>query len=344
VIDDAMAVQMARYQSFPWVVTNHAAEKYRDRVDPSLGIAGAKRILLACLPAAELLPQPTFSGQSRWLVPGGDAVVVCKPDPKLKARVAVTVLGLHEMYDVDAVPEVVEAFERVAHESPQTTAKPRRRHQPEIPEPVRELQIVSMPEPAKAPLPVVRRVAPAIYGPPIRPSAPRVDPWEQAYRALEKRHENLKRENAIVVLANQALKQRRDPDVEHLRQDVQIARDLAALWKKRAEDAERALRSPEALAAAAEHSVKARDLDRARTHAARMERDRQAMREMVRVAVIGLRTGNIAETLAELERTERGITSDQFCYPDRFTKEERRVAAKETEDAAMTDAVPGGAR
>jgi hypothetical protein len=127
-IDDAMAVQMARYESFPWVVTNHAAEKYRDRVDPSLGIAGAKRILLACLPAAELLPQPTFSGESRWLVPGGDAVVVCKPDPKLKARVAVTVLGLHES-DVGRKPRVESVPARLAAEkSPVTAARACPRH------------------------------------------------------------------------------------------------------------------------------------------------------------------------------------------------------------------------
>lgn len=137
-IDSAATSRAERSRRFAWQVTLHAAEQYRDRVDKTMTVTAAWRLLERCLPAAELLPQPTNRGQARWLLPGGDAVVVCKPDPKIRARVAVTVLGPHEMCEPEAAAEVVEAFDRTRTKAPPAP----------LPQP-KPLAIAKVPAPAK---------------------------------------------------------------------------------------------------------------------------------------------------------------------------------------------------
>lgn len=71
-----------------------------------------------------------------------------------------------------------------------------------------------------------------------------------------------------------------------------------------------------------------RRAERAKAHAEATDRDRERLRRALRAAVIGLRElDGAAAALAEIERVAPGMTSEQFCYPDRFTKEERRAAA-----------------
>lgn len=350
VIDDALEAQAARQRDWLWLVSDHAAERYRDRVDRSLTPIVAKRLIGALLRDAELLPTTTFLGQQRWLLPGKDAVVVCRPDPKMKARVAVTVLGPHEMYEQDAIEEVREAFERVA---PSLSPTPK----PAVVE-------TSAPEPMPAPpapregLVIVRRASPStLSGAPRSEPAPsakpaakavRFDPWEQAYRALEKRHEALKahldRQQAVAS-ANAA---RRDPVIVMLRQQLQENQEANRRWKERAHAAEAkllgAMAEPivEAPALATAGSVSAERLQRAAAHALHAEEEAQRWRRLMRVAVLALRSGDCAAGLAALEAARPGITGDHFCYPERFTKAERKAAtmAAEAAAAAGTPAAP----
>jgi hypothetical protein len=182
---------------------------------------------------------------------------------------------------------------------------------------------------------VVARPAAVVVAAPHKPPAqpPKFDPWEHAYRALEKRHETSKLENARLVALNQALKQKHDPDVAALRSELAAAKNALEPWKQRALTAETAARSPEALAAAAEKSVKAASLVRARAHAELVEAQNASLKSLLRIAVIGLRGAGAAQTLETLEAADPGITNDCFCYPERFTHEERQ-AAKEAAKAA----------
>lgn len=320
-IDDAAQAQAERSRRFPWQVTVHAAEQYRDRVDKTMTVTAAWRLLERCLPAAELLPQPTSRGQARWLLPGGDAVVVCKPDPKIRARVAVTVLGPHEMCEPEAAAEVVEAFDR--------TRAP----------------VVIAPRPVSVP-----REAPPV----VSPSAPRATPRPPAPRPTVKDHvplsvhEDVKRTlgrellrlqgaHASLLAQHAELRQRRDPDKEDLLRRLQSAEDRAAAATRRAKDAEdtlvRAAGDPDVLAEVAMKSITAGDLARARLHAENMDAIATRTKAMLRVAVVALRDGDCARGLRLLEAAQPGITGDHFCYPERFTKEERRAATMAAQQA-----------
>lgn len=178
VIDDAQEVSR-RSDAWPWQVTERAAEAFRDRVDPSLSVHAAWRLLERCLPAAELLPQPTRRGQQRWRLPGAENVVaVCKPDPELRARVAVTVLGPNEYVDEEAITEdVLAAYQRAT--APEAPISEERRV---AIAPVRRAPGAASARPAPAP---------ALPRPPVKTAAPGNGHgfWEHAYRGLEKRYD-----------------------------------------------------------------------------------------------------------------------------------------------------------
>lgn len=345
VIDDALEAQAARQRDWPWLVSDHAAERYRDRVDRSLTPFVAKRLIGALLRDAELLPTTTFLGQQRWLLPGKDAVVVCRPDPKMKARVAVTVLGPHEMYEQDAIEEVREAFERVA---PSLSPAPRTATiKPSAPEPT-----PALPAPRQG-LVVVRRASPSTSSaatptgaavPPEKPAAKavRFDPWEQAYRALEKRHEALKAHLDRQQAAASASAARRDPVIVMLRQQLQENQEANRRWKERAHAAEAKLlgatTEPVVEGPAPAGSLSTGRLQRAVAHAIHAEEEAQRWRRLMRVAVLALRSGDCAAGLAALEAARPGITGDHFCYPERFTKAERKAATMAAEAAASEGA------
>lgn len=71
-----------------------------------------------------------------------------------------------------------------------------------------------------------------------------------------------------------------------------------------------------------------RRAERARAHAEAAIRDNNRLRQALRVAVLGLRElDGAAPALAAIERAAPGMTSEQFCFPERFTREERQAAA-----------------
>lgn len=271
-----------------WSISDHAAERYCKRVDQRLAPSGAVILLRQLLPKSTLLPEPTLSGQQRWLLPSGDAVVVAKPDPKLRAHVAVTVLGPREMYDVDAVDDVVEAFQRAT--SPVSTPEPM---------PPAKVRVVDVaPKPTK------------VVGPEMV-SREHLDAAHATLRAAYAREEKLRTAHANLSQAHNALKSKRDPDAAQLQRDLDEAR--------------RQLKTSGAA-------------EKLREHAKRMEEDRDETRGMLRVAVAALRvhdTPIARAALAELERRGPGITGDAFCYPERFTKEERKAAKVAARAAAQ---------
>lgn len=215
-------------------------------------------------------------------------MVVAKPDPKLRAHVAVTVLGPREMYDVDAVDDVVEAFQRAT--SPVSTPEPM---------PPAKVRVVDVaPKPTK------------VVGPEMV-SREHLDAAHATLRAAYAREEKLRTAHANLSQAHNALKSKRDPDAAQLQRDLDEAR--------------RQLKTSGAA-------------EKLREHAKRMEEDRDETRGMLRVAVAALRvhdTPIARAALAELERRGPGITGDAFCYPERFTKEERKAAKVAARAAAQ---------
>jgi hypothetical protein len=288
VIEDAVLVQAERLRRFPWKVTVHAAEKYRDRVDPTMTVTAAWRVLERCLPAAELLPQPTTRGQSRWLLPGGNAVAVCKPDPKIKARVVVTVLGPNEMFEPEAEDEVVEAYERIfAPPPPLMPASKPLQKQPASPPAPREMVPIGL-----------------------------LADKERQLEAMTARYNNMRRARESLLADHVALKLKRlDVHAHHVAAVESVKKEVAK-WKERALLAE----SNPQRALAAEAVAK-----RANAHAEKMESERESMRNMLRIAVRALRDGDCDRGLAALEAARPGITGDHFCFPKRFTKAERRA-------------------
>lgn len=313
VIDDAVAAQAARYQHFPWLPTRHAAEQYRARADPTMAIPAAWRILERCLPAAELLPEPTLAGQQRWLLPGGDAVVVCRPDPKIGRRVAVTVLGRNEMIDVEVVGEVVEAYQRIVKPDP-------------------------------PPPPAVVKAAPPVPAAPKRrirhmPLAP-PSAWEEHYRALEDKHYALSAEHMRHVELYVETKRRRAAEA------VQLREQIAALSAQLREEKRRpAQPAPDDLAE--RRIAKANsETDRLRRHAERTDEHALKMKGALRAAVVGLRAAaergdaGAVHALALVAEIDRGFVADDFCYPDRFTRAERRDAGALREESTATGGLP----
>lgn len=87
-------------------------------------------------------------------------------------------------------------------------------------------------------------------------------------------------------------------------------------------------------------TVRAKKFERLTIHAAKMEREREAMRPLLRTAVRALTEiaeadGNaLAEdALVEIHRTSPDFTLPTFLYPERFTREERRAAGRVAEGA-----------
>jgi hypothetical protein len=111
-----------------WSISDHAVKRYQQRVDRRLAPAGVLTLLRGLLPLATLLPERTESGQQRWLLPDGGAVVIAKVDEATRAHIAVTVLGPDQLHDHDAVDDVLEAFQRAtaARSAPEPTPPPSR--------------------------------------------------------------------------------------------------------------------------------------------------------------------------------------------------------------------------
>ena len=85
-------------------------------------------------------------------------------------------------------------------------------------------------------------------------------------------------------------------------------------------------------------TVRAKKFERLTTHAAKMEREREAMRPLLRTAVRALTEiaeadGNALteDALVEIHRTSPDFTLPTFLYPERFTREERRAAGRVAE-------------
>ncbi len=267
-----------------WSISDHAAERYCKRVDQRLAPSGAVILLRQLLPKSTLLPEPTLSGQQRWLLPSGDAVVVAKPDPKLRAHVAVTVLGPREMYDVVAVDDVVEAFQRAT--SPVSTPEPM---------PPAKVRVVDVaPKPERRAVPIAQNVEMALHA-----ARERTDGLRLAYDQLLRAHEKLKCT--------------RNPDADQLRAELASSRDEVNQLKRNTPSA------------------------KLRRHVEHIEHQNGELVCMLRVAVVALRAHNTPEAhaaIAEIERVKAGITGDAFCYPGRFTREERIAATNAAERAA----------
>lgn len=304
-----------------WSITDHAALRYCQRIDQRLQPAGAMTLLRALLPQASLLPEPTFHGQQRWLLPDGNAVVVAKPDPKLGAHVAVTVLGPGEMYDVEAVGDVVEAFQRA-------TATP----SAPVPMPPAKVRVVEF-RPAEKPK--KETVSRAHF-----------EQTERELASLREKFNGLQDVYNRLLAAHTDLKNRRDPAVpmgDDDRRRLQSMEDQLAHWKARALRVEdqllRVATSPVAMTAATLKSITAGDLVRARAALEHQERESKLSRQLLRVAVIALRSAASESEaaragLSALESARPGITGDHFCYPERFTKAERKAATVAAEQAA----------
>ena len=262
-----------------WSISDHAVKRYQQRVDRRLEPAGVLTLLRGLLPLATLLPERTESGQQRWLLPDGGAVVIAKVDEATRVHIAVTVLGPDQLHDDDAVDDVLEAFQRATapRSAPEPTPPPSRPR-------VVEVSSAMYPR-GKTPTPVI---APA----PAPPTTVGAEAEERASVKLE----NLRRTYQRLLVAHQRLidESGRDP----------------------------------------------REAARARDHADRMHEDNQLFRRLLRTAIVGLREvgethPGVAATLAALETERPGITGDHFCYPERFTKAERKTATEVAEDAAV---------
>lgn len=246
-----------------WIVTFHAAERYCARVDKSMTPLAAMIAMRELLPDATLQAEPTALGQQRWLLPGVDAVVVAKPDPRVGAHVAVTVLGPHEMYEVEAIPEVVAAYRRAT--TPRIVTKP---------------------------VPVATKTTKAVAPKAVKSGSP--TPLELEWNAQ---------------LSNLRTK------VANLQSHIDQTQGKVAEWKERALAAEK-----KAIESSKEMST------RQKRHIATVIAESVKRREMLRIAVTALRAAGNTEALAALEAIDAGITSDHFCYPERFTNEEREAA------------------
>jgi hypothetical protein len=271
---------------------------YRERIAPTMTLPEASRQLFRDLPAAELLPQPTFSGQQRWLLPGGAAVAVCKPDPKLRRRIAVTVLGPDQMHDVDAVDEVLEAYQRVAAAvEPQPSAPPSQG-------PDRPRKAKQLPNAASS-------------------------VWEQHYLLLERKHDALLAEHQRHLKLYADLKELRSAEGATLRAQVEHLSAQLRDERKRGNAAEHAAKTVGDQLAKAQ-----RVAGETNEHARHLARDAAKKTIALRVAVIELRRAaergdeGALRALADVAGVDAGLVSDAFCYPERFTAEERREGAR----------------
>lgn len=79
-------------------ITQHAVERYRERVDPTHSLIATKRMLILKAQLAHKLRERTRAGQELWVA--DDTVFVCKVDPD-GSRVAVTAGRYEETVDPD---------------------------------------------------------------------------------------------------------------------------------------------------------------------------------------------------------------------------------------------------
>lgn len=76
-----------------FVITHHAAERYRKRIRPELDLQGAHEELSALAEGARRVREKSLKGQTRWTIPGGGLYLVTKNEPVDHAYVVVTVLS-----------------------------------------------------------------------------------------------------------------------------------------------------------------------------------------------------------------------------------------------------------
>lgn len=237
----------------PWLITYHAAVRFAERVDRSLTPEDATRAIESLLPLATLLPERTLKNSERWALPGIEAVIVARLDPKIGARVAVTVLGPREMVEDGATKAVVAAYLRVK-------------------------KFVEPPP-----------------GPPEQPvkQKGRKAKGSDELAILKEQHRNL-------MLAHRRLAAMTANEVSHITHELAKSRRSESI-----------AREAEATANVAKKPIIA----------------------ALRVAVIALRGGEcFDDALRAIAAIDPGFVSDAFCYPERFTKRERREAAAQIRD------------
>lgn len=294
-------------------VTNHAADRYVQRIDRLMHPAGALTFLRSVLPVARLQDVRTNRGHERWLLPDGKAVVVARYDPKQQLHVAVTVLGPNELVEdeEEVVSDVVAAYRRAtaANDAPRFKAPT----QDPPPPPV-----AAAPPPPKPFVPARTRlevVAPAVM--------------DDAHRTLQSQYRTLSASHRDLLAAHTKLKAQRvaSPDAPQA-QIASLERQVAE-WKARALAAEQV-----------PIGERTGRVARAEAHAKHMEEQTSVARKRLRTAVVALRVvaegrpDAAGEALASLEADDPGITSDYFCWPERFTKEEHQAAGAARRRAA----------
>lgn len=113
-----------------WVITSHAVEQLRARVDRTTPGLKAHGTLTSAMAHAKLLPEKTPGGQEQWVVTVYDTlvVVIAKDDHRLHAKVALTVVRKDEPFtdlgEADAEREVLAAYQRARLSFPEPEVDP----------------------------------------------------------------------------------------------------------------------------------------------------------------------------------------------------------------------------
>lgn len=108
-----------------WVITSHAVEQLRARVNRTTTGLKAHGTLVSAMAHAKLLPAKTPGGQEQWVVTVYDTlvVVIAKDDHRLHAKVALTVVRKDEPFtdlgEEDAEREVLAAYQRARLTDPE---------------------------------------------------------------------------------------------------------------------------------------------------------------------------------------------------------------------------------
>lgn len=113
-----------------WVITSHAVEQLRARVNRTTTGLKAHGTLVSAMAHAKLLPAKTPGGQEQWVVTVYDTlvVVIAKDDHRLHAKVALTVVRKDEPFtdlgEEDAEREVLAAYQRARIAEPDRPSHP----------------------------------------------------------------------------------------------------------------------------------------------------------------------------------------------------------------------------
>lgn len=287
-----------------WVVTNHAAKRYCERVDRRLRPEDAARILESALQGATFL-ELSSNEQQRWLLPSGKAIVIASPNTVDGARIAITVLGPDEMMvsEETAAQDVVDAFRRskaamLAAELPIALRIEKQLHH--------SAAIGKVTEPAPKPPGKAEKSSKQTAG-----AAEHIANLKNEIANLKNHAANMTANAAkwkALLLASQ-----KRPFTEDDENSLKA-------WKERALTAEK-----KAI------EISREPTPRQKQHMVTMMTESTKRRDMLRVAVVALREAGNVEALASLEAMSEGVTGDHFCYPERFTKEERKAAAASRE-------------